>query len=71
MLYYHSMDDFIKDATEMIKSTLINENGTIDCNEKEADKLINYITKDNDTDEIKNILNTVKMMEICKIKMLK
>ena len=71
MLYYYSMDDFIKDATEMIKSTLTNENGTIDCNEKEADKLINCITKDNDTDEIKNILNTVKMIEICKIKMLK
>ena len=65
------MDEFIKDTTDMIKSTLTNENATIDCNEKEVDELINCITKDNSGDDIKTILNTIKMIEICKIKMLK
>ena len=71
MLYHYSMDEFIKDATDMIKSELTNENTLVDCNEKKADELINCITKDNSGDDIKTILNTIKMIEICKIKMLK
>ena len=69
MLYHYSMDEFIKDVTDMIKSELTNENTAFDCNEKKADELINCITKDNSGDDIKTILNTIKMIEICKIKL--
>lgn len=73
------MNEFIEDVREMIKSKLTKENASseskendgdevIDCNEKEIDELIEYITKDDDSSKIKNILNTLKMIEICKIK---
>jgi hypothetical protein len=73
------MNDLIEDVRELIKSTLTKENASseckekegdevIDCNEKEVDKLIECITKDHNSDEIKTILNTLKMIEICKIK---
>ena len=59
---------FMNDSRKMINSILTKENTADDCNEKEVDELINVITKDNNDDQIKNILNTLKMMEVCKIK---
>jgi hypothetical protein len=59
---------FMNDSRKMINSILTKENTADDCNEKEVDELINFITKDNNDDQIKNILNTLKMMEVCKIK---
>lgn len=59
---------FMNDSRKIINSILTKENTADDCNEKEVDELINFITKDNNDDQIKNILNTLKMMEVCKIK---
>lgn len=59
---------FMNDSRKMINSILTKENTADDCNENEVDELINFITKDNNDDQIKNILNTLKMMEVCKIK---
>lgn len=62
------MNIFINDSRKMINSILTKENTTVDCNEKEVDDFINFITKDNVDDQIKNILNTLKLMEVCNIK---
>lgn len=75
MLIGISMDTdtntFADDCKKMINSILTNGNNTPeitpdDC-EKEVDDFINCITKDNTDEQIKEILNTIKQIEICKI----
>ena len=61
------MNTFTNDFKKMINSILTKGNTPDDC-EKEVDDIINCITKDNTDDQIKEILTTIKMMEICKIK---
>lgn len=64
------MDEFVKDISEIIRTKLINKDGTFDCsNEKEVDEFINCITKDLSSKEFKDMLNTVKSIEVCKNKM--
>jgi len=62
---------FADECKKMISSILTKGNNTPeitpdDC-EKEVDDFINCITKDHTDDQIKEILNTIKMIEICKI----
>jgi hypothetical protein len=61
------MNTFTNDFKKMINPILTKGNTPDDC-EKEVDDIINCITKDNTDDQIKKILTTIKMMEICKIK---
>ena len=55
------MDDFVKDISEIMRTTLTSKN---ECNE--IDELINSITH-GCGDEMKKIVNTIKMIEICNI----